>query len=112
MRAIDHMRVASADNKKMLIDSSDYEDDDDGQYEEVGYDEFDEDEEEIVVPPQQMAINSGMHYGSGSNKRSGSIIMSTPLNELKENDDEEYSEAGEDDEPSEKEQTKGLEKAA
>ena len=33
------------------LDSSDYEDDEEGQYEEVGFEEYDEDGE--VIPPQQ-----------------------------------------------------------
>ena len=34
------------------IDSSDYEDDDDGQYEEVGFEDYDDDGEAIIRPPQ------------------------------------------------------------
>ena len=111
MGAVDHMRVAADNNKekRMVIDSSDYEDDEDGQYEEVGYDDFDEDEDEVIVPPQQQqkVVTPGMHYSNGTNKRSGSIVMSTPLNELKENDDEEYSEAA-DEESIDKEKTQGI----
>lgn len=39
-----HMKV------KNQIDSSDYEDDDDGQYEEVGFEDYDDDDGDVVMP--------------------------------------------------------------
>ena len=40
------------------IDSSDYEDDDDGQYEEVGFEDYDDDDGDVVVPPPQQPLIS------------------------------------------------------
>ena len=76
-----------------MIDSSDYENDDDGQYEEVGFDDYDEDEGEVLVPPvaaQSLAVGpngqpGGLAYGSASSQKRSSLILGTPLNELKEN---------------------------
>ena len=82
-----HDDADGSQTRKMApIDSSDYEDDD-AEYEEVGFEEYENDEDnEVIIPP----------VSSGENQGRRSSILAQPLNELEENlegeEDDDYEE--------------------
>ena len=71
------------------IDSSDFEEGDD-EYEEVGFEDYEEDDEREAMPPPQ----TDAFADQNGQKRRSSLILKTTLNELQENvkeSDEDYS---------------------